>query len=33
MVMRELWVKGDIYRRRADLVGFNNGIPHLSGAH
>ncbi|MCP4041606.1 MAG: type I restriction endonuclease subunit R, partial [Gammaproteobacteria bacterium] len=27
MVVRELWVKGDIYRRRADLVGFVNGIP------
>jgi type I restriction enzyme R subunit len=25
--VRELWVKGDIYRRRADLVGFINGIP------
>ena len=27
LVIRELWVKGDIYRRRADLVGFINGIP------
>ena len=27
MVVRELWIKGDIYRRRADLVGFVNGIP------
>ena len=27
LVVRELWVKGDIYRRRADLVGFVNGIP------
>jgi len=27
LVVRELWVKGDIYRRRADLVGFINGIP------
>lgn len=29
MVVRELWVKGNIYRRRADLVGFVNGIPLL----
>ncbi len=27
MIVRELWIKGDIYRRRADLVGFVNGIP------
>jgi len=27
LVVRELWVQGDIYRRRADLVGFVNGIP------
>ncbi|MCK0154615.1 type I restriction endonuclease subunit R [Alcanivorax sp. S6407] len=27
LIVRELWVKGDIYRRRADLVGFVNGIP------
>ena len=27
LVVRELWVKGDIYRRRADIVGFVNGIP------
>lgn len=27
LVVRELWVKGDIYRRRADVVGFINGIP------
>lgn len=27
LVVRELWIKGDIYRRRADLVGFINGIP------
>lgn len=25
--VRELWVRGDIYRRRADLVGFVNGLP------
>ena len=29
LIVRELWVKGDIYRRRADLVGFVNGIPLL----
>ncbi|HHL34328.1 MAG TPA: type I restriction endonuclease subunit R [Desulfobulbaceae bacterium] len=27
LVVRELWVKGDIYRRRADIIGFVNGIP------
>ncbi len=27
LVVRELWVKGEVYRRRADLVGFINGIP------
>lgn len=27
LIVRELWIKGDIYRRRADLVGFVNGIP------
>ncbi|HAE40253.1 MAG TPA: type I restriction endonuclease subunit R, partial [Candidatus Riflebacteria bacterium] len=27
LIVRELWVKGSIYRRRADLVGFVNGIP------
>ncbi len=27
LVVRELWVRGEIYRRRADLVGFVNGIP------
>ncbi len=29
LLVREFWVKGDIYRRRADLVGFVNGIPLL----
>lgn len=29
LLVRELWIKGDIYRRRADLVGFVNGIPLL----
>jgi type I restriction enzyme R subunit len=29
LVVRELWVKGDLYRRRADLVGFVNGLPLL----
>jgi type I restriction enzyme R subunit len=29
LVVRELWVKGDLYRRRADIVGFVNGIPLL----
>ena len=29
LVVRELWVQGQIYHRRADLVGFVNGIPLL----
>ncbi|MDZ7811320.1 MAG: type I restriction endonuclease [Arhodomonas sp.] len=29
VVVRELWVRGDLYRRRADIVGFINGIPLL----
>ncbi len=27
--MRELWIRGDLYRRRADIVGFVNGLPLL----
>jgi type I restriction enzyme, R subunit len=27
--VREIWIRGDIYRRRADIVGFVNGIPLL----
>ncbi|WP_422462557.1 type I restriction endonuclease subunit R [Endozoicomonas sp. ALB115] len=27
LVVREFWVRGDIYRRRADIIGFVNGIP------
>ena len=27
LCVREFWVKGALYRRRADLVGFVNGIP------
>lgn len=27
LVVRELWIKGDLYRRRADLIGFVNGLP------
>ena len=27
--MRELWVRGDLYRRRPDLIGFVNGLPLL----
>lgn len=26
---RELWIKGDLYRRRADVIGFVNGLPLL----
>lgn len=29
LIVRELWVRGDIYRRRMDLVGFVNGLPLL----
>ena len=27
LCVRELWVRGDLYRRRADMVGFVNGLP------
>jgi type I restriction enzyme R subunit len=29
LAVRELWVKGRLYRRRADIIGFVNGIPLL----
>ena len=29
LVVRELWVHGELYRRRADIVGFVNGLPLL----
>ncbi|KFD41573.1 DEAD/DEAH box helicase [Peptococcaceae bacterium SCADC1_2_3] len=29
LAVRELWVQGDIYRRRIDIAGFVNGIPLL----
>ncbi|MBP2132157.1 type I restriction enzyme R subunit [Methanomicrobium sp. W14] len=29
LCVRELWVRGDLYRRRADITGFVNGIPLL----
>ncbi|MFP4420909.1 MAG: type I restriction endonuclease subunit R [Desulfococcaceae bacterium] len=29
LCVRELWVKGNLYRRRADIVGFVNGVPLL----
>ena len=29
LAVRELWVRGDLYRKRADLVGFVNGLPLL----
>ena len=29
LAVREFWVRGDLYRRRADIVGFVNGIPLL----
>lgn len=27
LAVRELWIKGNLYRRRADIIGFVNGIP------
>ena len=29
LAVRELWIRGGLYRRRADIVGFVNGIPLL----
>jgi len=29
LAVRELWIRGDLYRRRADIIGFVNGIPLL----
>jgi len=29
LCVRELWIRGDLYRRRADIIGFVNGIPLL----
>jgi type I restriction enzyme, R subunit len=29
LAVRELWVKGALYRRRADIIGFVNGLPLL----
>ena len=29
LCVRELWVQGDLYRRRPDVVGFVNGLPLL----
>ena len=29
LCVRELWVRGDLYRRRPDIVGFVNGLPLL----
>lgn len=29
LCVREFWVRGDLYRKRADIVGFVNGIPLL----
>ncbi len=29
LAVRELWIKGTLYRRRADIMGFVNGIPLL----
>ena len=29
LAVREFWVRGDLYRRRADIMGFVNGIPLL----
>lgn len=27
LCVRELWIRGDLYRRRPDIVGFVNGVP------
>lgn len=29
LCVRELWVRGNLYRRRADIIGFVNGLPLL----
>ena len=29
LCVREMWVRGDLYRRRVDIVGFVNGLPLL----
>ena len=29
LAVREFWIKGPLYRRRADIVGFVNGVPLL----
>jgi len=29
LCVREPWIRGDLYRRRADIVGFVNGLPLL----
>ena len=29
LCVRELWIRGDLYRRRADIIGFVNGLPLL----
>ncbi|MCB1023815.1 MAG: type I restriction endonuclease subunit R, partial [Acidobacteria bacterium] len=29
LCVREMWVQGDLYRRRPDIIGFVNGIPLL----
>ena len=29
LAVRELWIKGPLYRKRADIVGFVNGVPLL----
>ncbi len=29
LAVREFWIKGTLYRRRADIVGFVNGVPLL----
>ncbi len=29
LCVRELWVRGDLYQRRADIIGFVNGLPLL----
>ena len=32
LCVRELWVRGDLYRRRPDIIGFVNGLPCFSSS-
>ena len=32
LCVRELWVRGDLYRRRPDIIGYVNGLPLCSSS-